>query len=83
MKQTEWVIEGKCPQKEGMTQEETIKTGKECPYKIWDHPISLPGVNRATCSITLGTLAGDLDSIVYRMAGITEFVKQEDQPGNH
>ena len=80
MKRTEWIIEAKCPQKEGMTQEETIKTCKECRYKIWKHPVSVSGLNRAMCSITLGKLAGDLDSIAEKIAGIKGFTGQTITP---
>jgi len=73
----EWIIEAKCPQKEGMTLQETVRTCTECPYKIWNHPISALGSNSAMCSITLGKLAYELDSIASKIAGIKEFTEQQ------
>ena len=69
---TEWIIAAKCPQKEGMRLEETLKTCTECPYKIWNHPISAVGSNSAMCSITLGKLADELDSIANKIGAIKE-----------
>jgi hypothetical protein len=31
---TEWIIEAKCPQKEGSMLEETARSCTECPHKI-------------------------------------------------
>ena len=70
MKQTEWIIEAKCPQMERMTLQKTLRTCTECPYKIWNHPISVLGSNSAMCSITLGKLADDLDSIAEKIAAL-------------
>ena len=72
----EWIIEAKCPQKEGSTLEETARTCTECSYKIWNHPISAVGSNSAMCSITLGKLADELDSIAYKIDAIKEFTGQ-------
>ena len=76
----EWIIEAKCPQKEGMTLQETVRTCTECPYKIWNHPISALGSNSAMCSITLGQLSQDLDSIAYKAACIKEFTRENLSP---
>ena len=80
MMNTEWMIEAICPQKEGITKEETAKICAECLYKIWDFPVSEAGLNSAMCSITLGKLASDLDSIVSKIAGIKEFTEQQLSP---
>jgi len=53
MKQTEWIIEAKCPQKEGMTLQETVRTCTECPHKIWKHPVSAAGLNSAMCPVNV------------------------------
>jgi len=73
---TEWIIEAKCPQKEGSTLEQTARTCTECSYKIWNHPISALGSNSAMCSITLGKLVDELDSIAYKIDAIKEFTAQ-------
>jgi hypothetical protein len=76
----DWIIEAKCPQKEGMTLQETVRTCTGCPYKILEFPVSDAGVNKAMCSITLGKLAQDLDSITFKIAGIKEFTEQKLSP---
>jgi hypothetical protein len=77
---TEWIIEAKCPQKEGSTLQESVRTCTECPYEIWNHPVAAAAVNSAMCSITLGKLAFDLDSIASKIAGIKEFTEQQLSP---
>lgn len=76
----EWIIAAKCPQEEGMRLEETIRTCTECPYKIWNHPISVLGSNSAMSSITLGKLADELDSIANKIGAIKEFTAQNLSP---
>lgn len=74
---TEWIIEPKCPQKEGSTLEETARSCAECPHKI---PVLDAGITTNVCGVAVANLADDLDSIVYRITGIDNFRKQRFSP---
>ena len=81
---TDWFIKVECPHpnREINSREERIKACLECPFVIWENPVTVAGFMKSMCGVRVGNIgmAAELDQIGERLTGIPRFTKKEASP---
>ena len=81
---TDWFIKVECPHpnREINSREERIKACLECPFVIWENPVTVAGFMKSMCGVRVGRIsrAAELDDIGEKLTGIPAFTKREATP---
>ena len=81
---TDWFIKVECPHpNRGInSREERIKACLECPFVIWENPVTVAGFMKSMCGVRVGNIgmAAELDQIGERLTGMPRFTKKEASP---
>jgi hypothetical protein len=81
---TDWFIKGGCPHPNGEinSREERVKACLECPFVIWENPVTVAGFMKSMCGVRVGRIgrAAELDDLGEDLTGIAYFTKENSSP---